>query len=54
MLYWSEIHAPPNIQDLKQLADRFDAECDSDRYEAIRSLSEVARKRDSVDAAEIQ
>ena len=55
MLYWSEVHTPPSIPDLKQLANRFDKECDSDRYEAkIRSLAEAARKRDSVDAAKAQ
>ena len=55
MLYWSEIHPPPNIPNLKDLAERFDAECDSDEYEAkIRRLAEAARQRDSVDAAQAQ
>jgi hypothetical protein len=53
MLYWSEIHPPPNIPDLGKLAERFDAECDSDQYEMkIRALAEAARKRDSIDEAQ--
>ena len=55
MLYWSEIYPPPNIPNLKELAEHFDAECDSDEYEAkIRRLAEAARQRDSVDAAQAQ
>jgi len=55
MLYWSEVYPPANIPDLKKLAERFDAECESDQYEAkIRALADAARKLDSTNATEAQ
>jgi hypothetical protein len=44
MLWWTEVHPEPHISDLKRLADRFDAECDSDEYEAkMAALLNAAR-----------
>jgi len=55
MLYWSEIHPPQNIPDLQELAGRFDAECDSDRYEEkIRGLVAAARSCDSANTVEAE
>ena len=55
MLYWSEVHPPPNIPDLKELSARFDAECDSDQYEEkIRGLAAAARSRDSANGAQAE
>ena len=55
MLYWSEAYPPANVPDLKKLAEHFDAECESDQYEAkIRALADAAWKRDSTNPTEAQ